>query len=618
MMARSDLKDQYMFANELKMDYRAGWIQDGSMDFNTQTFATHDWEFGAPTGYPAPIGRVPHPKHVGHSFVPHTYGFTFPVVVSKAYNDAFGYHWSTSSSVSDDWTLKTIFSKMVDGSAPSFSWKYPSAGTTGTREILGESFVTEFGSEHGFSQSAAGKANRPDGALHPNAAFGLDISGRMYTFDFSPIQKKWPSAIEYNKASREWADSDHDVFKLEYIMRRNRGMALFFQRHLMNDWSVSQERIQSILPGTTHRAHLDLPFAGSLIKDARISDSLVVPSKIELSNRFATDMFLTTPTVKIDLVDLSAFSYANVRRKFDISLSDQVRLVSTSFSFSDMQAAETPATAYDASSDVSYTLEQAALGALFPTTALANAQVPAAEKASYMFSVDAALMEVGGKLGPVQFVYNATSKTISLDGSQGDLTTSKVHLRAPSAGTFSFNLRVSSEAGWDYAYVYKSKTPTTFHDPTAPETRPENEQFLFRLAGEHESRFSVPISAGGYVAISYEKDWAFSEGEDKMWISNIVFDTVDTSLFTTPTGTSPVVEIMNGETVVATVPSPYNSVTLSSTELPAGADTYIRMQNQVLSSGAMQITQNTQPIANDYTVTTDQIMRSGASEQVVA
>jgi len=201
-------------------------------------------------------------------------------------------------------------------------------------------------------------------------------------------------------------------------------------------------------------------------------------------------------------------------------------------------------------------------------------------------------------------------------GKQGHQVYAKMHVHVPSTGTLSFDLQVSSEADWDYATVYTGSQSPQFHDPRIPDKWVET--FIHRLSGEHKSRFSVPVQGGEFVAIVYEKDWAEDVGEDTMYVSDMSFVTTDPALYGVGKATDTAeVQILNGDTVVATVISPYPATELTLAQLPQGAQTFIRLQKNIFSSGAMKVEQRTSPRATEFTSALGVQIGSGKAETVI-
>lgn len=541
MMKRSSVKDNYEYASQLSFDWRAGWIQDGTFDFDTTRNYVEEYEFGVKDGYPTPTGKQINGL-VGHSYIPHPEGFTFPVIITKAFNDAFGYHWSSGVAVTDDWSLKTLFAKMEKSQArPTTSWQYPTRGTSSPKEILGESFLNLYGSEHGWSQYAGEAGNFPDGASHPNAAFGLDISARMTYSDVQTKAKDWPSATQFSTGSAQFMEMSVEATKLENVLKRNRGIVAFFKRHLMNDWSVSQEQIEKMLPGQTFRAPFQAQLADSLIINPIAYNSITLPENVNLFNRVETNLFDVTPHMTVKSFDLSAMQITNLPYTFDAGTqaSSVVNSIHMMSNLATVNIGEclTTFNSLVTSSDL--------FGAVEPADNFTSKSLtlPGPIQGSESLTVSSTF---GCKAydtvscGATDIWHILPGGILQVAPGLDDKETAYMLLTMPQfsgVASFRVTLAASTETAWDFGRVYKNILPADlpFTDPQI--AREEQDVQWYEgssVSGNDVRTVNVGVTGGDTVLLVYQKDWSVSEYDDIVTFSNMML-TLDTPAVTTCT-----------------------------------------------------------------------------------
>ena len=546
-----------MYANELDFNYRVGWIQDGTFDFDhgTDTFEIEPYEFGTKDSYPSPGNRVLK-GIVGHSYVPSPEGFTFPVLVSKAHADSFGYHWSSGTAVSDDWSLKTIFGKMVgtnsgfrssSGTGPSKSWTYPSLGTDGTREILAESYINIFGSDHGFSQNRI--SNYPDAGKHPESAFGLDISGRNYYSDFSPVEKVWPSALSASPSSREYSETAVSTFKLQYHLQRNRGVALFFKRHLMNGWTVSQERIEQMLPGKVVRAPQAPDFADNLLLSPVIHNKVFLPEKITLFNRMSVNLFDVTPQRTVQSLSLDDIQILDQAYQFEIPID----LEFVSLSSVDLTLPTSEIKSQTVSSAKSASKTETLL--FFHPDMAFETETDLLDSKNESSGVTVSIGHKTFDFPAAQPPYNFTSTSLTFE-SLPDKSTGFAYLKFPaftSVASVGMTIRVSSEGGWDMLKVYRNLSPDDlqFVDPRTPlidSSQPWVDGT--DISGEATKTVSIDIQPDDTLLLTYAKDWNTKEGEDLAVFSDLSLNVMNYVSVNVTNDDIPMLNILDANLVV--------------------------------------------------------------------
>ena len=230
------------------------------------------------------------------------------------------------------------------------------------------------------------------------------------------------------------------------------------------------------------------------------------------------------------------------------------------------------------------------------------------------------IIAVGGSVGD-SAMWNMTDGIFSISGTQNDQTYARMHVTVPLTGTLQLKLRVSSEAGWDFARVYTdSNTASDFYDPqdTNVMNRPIGARYSFSLSGNHESDITIPVTKGQFVAITYEKDWAVSEGDDTLFVSDLQFIASNVSKYKVGDADSvPSIEILSDNVVVKKVDFPYNSFDLNAVEFPQQSTKELRIQDQLFQSGQIIISQNSMPILSESTLVANAVIGGGFSEKII-